>query len=925
MDADVRRHLSSAEPGANAIGKVSAMSDRPQSENRMSLFDRQQKDSDLDDEIRSHLNMAARDRIQDGQEPRDARNSALKEFGNVAIVKEVTREMWSGASLEVFWQDLRYGVRMLTKSPGFALIAILTLALGIGANTAIFSVVNGVLLNPLPYPHPEQIVSMFTEMPNFKNGSISYPNFEDWRRMNRSFSAIAAYRSWGFNLSGNGEPERLHGEMISAGFFEILGVNPIMGRTFSADEDRIGANPTVMIAEGLWKRKYGSDPNIIGQRMVLNGIGRTIIGVVPSSFHLHIQNFQRGSPVNEVYVPVGEWNEPAFHNNRAAGWGLDAIGRFKPGVTFEQSQADMARVSRDLAAAYPDVNGNKKAYLLPLKDEIVGNMRPVLLIVLGAVGFVLLISCVNVANLLLARSTGRSREFAVRIALGAGEFRIVRQLLTESVLLALAGGVLGLLFAKSGTAAAIAAMPVNMPRAEDIGLDLRVLLFTLAVSLISGIAFGLVPAMKTTRTNVATTLKESGRSLAGVRSRTQSVFVVTEMAMALVLLVGAGLMIRTLFVLWGLDPGFNPRNVMSFSVSGPSSFVGGSPDAVRSAQREIHEKLAAIPGIESVSFSWGAQPMAGDDEDYFWIVGRPMPPRSELPMTIEYDVEPDYLKAMQVPLRRGRFLATSDNEHSARVAVIDESFAEKYFPNEDPIGHYIDLNTDPSDPDKAPNPQIVGVVGHVNQWGLDSDSARPLHAQMYLAMAQTPDSALKRAGLAFDVYVRTSQSGVPSFEEIRRRLLASHVELVVHSPLSMDETVARSIGQKRFSMTLLAVFAGIALILASVGIYGVLAYLVGQRTQEIGVRMALGARRFDVLRMVLSDGARMTLLGVTIGIVAALGLTHLMASMLFGVGPTDPLTFAGVAFLLSAIALLACYVPAHRAMKVDPTVALRYE
>ena len=479
----------------------------------MSLFNRQEKDSDLNDEIQSHLNMAIKDRTQNGQTVRDARNSALKDFGNVLLVKQATREMWSGASLEAFWQDLRYGARMLAKSPGFALIAILTLALGIGANTAIFSVVNGVLLNPLPYPHPEQIVSLFTEMPNFKNGSISYPNFEDWRRMNRSFSSIAAYRSTGFNLSGHGEREHLHGEMISAGFFEILGINPLLGRSFSADEDRLGANPTVMITEGLWKRKYGSDPTIIGQRMVLNDVGRTIIGVVPSTFHLHIQNFQRGGPANEVYAAVGEFNEPQFHNNRAAGWGLDGIGRLKPGVTFEQARADMDRVSRDLAAAYPDVNGSKKAYLLPLKDEMVGDMRPVLLVILGAVMFVLLIACVNVANLLLARATGRSREFAIRIALGAGEMRIIRQLLTESVLLAFVGGALGLVLAKFGTAAAIAAMPVTMPRAEDIGLDQRVLLFTLVVSILSGIAFGLAPAWKTSRSDVGSTLKESGRKI----------------------------------------------------------------------------------------------------------------------------------------------------------------------------------------------------------------------------------------------------------------------------------------------------------------------------------------------------------------------------------------------------------------------------
>ena len=835
--------------------------------------------------------------------------------------------------METFLQDLRYGVRMLAKSPGFSAIAIFTLALGIGANTAIFSVVNGVLISPLPFPHPEQIVSLFTQMPNFKNGSISYPNFEDWRRNNRTFSAMAAYRSDGFNLVGTGEPERLHGEMVSAGFFEILGVNPILGRTFSADEDHIGASPTVMITEGLWKRKYGSDPNIVGKSIDLNGTARTIIGVVPSSFHLHIQNFQRGEAPNQLYVPVGEYNEPRFHDNRAAGWGLDAIGRLKPGVTFQQAQEDMARVSRDLAAAYPDVNGAKQAYLVRFEDEIVGadgtpgghNMRPVLLVLLGAVIFVLLIACVNVANLLLARSTVRNREFAIRIAMGAGEGRIVRQLLTESIVLAIIGGGLGLLLARFGTSAALAAMPRAMPRVEDISIDQRVLFFTLLVSVLSGIAFGLAPALRTSRSNIGATLKESGRSLAAARSRTQSVFVVFEMSMALVLLVGAGLMIRTLFVLWGLSPGFNAHNVMTFSFSGPPSFKSGSPDTVRAAQRELHDKLAAMPGVEAVSFSLGAQPMAGDDDDTFWIVGRPMPKLSELPMTLEYNVEPGYLQAMQIPLKRGRFLTEADNEHAPYVAVIDETFAEQYFKNEDPIGHYIDLNTDPSDPDKIPNLQIVGVVGHVNQWGLDSDARSPLHAQMYMAYAQTPDFALKRIGLGSDVYVRTSRPNVPSFEEMRRQLLASNRDLVVYAPESLEQTVAHSIGQKRFSMTLLACFAGIALLLASVGIYGVLSYLVGQRTQEIGVRMALGAQRVHVLRMILSDGARMALIGIGIGLVAALALTRFMESMLFGVKPTDPLTFVGVSVLLCGIALLACYVPARRAMKVDPIEALRHE
>jgi predicted permease len=823
-------------------------------------------------------------------------------------------------------QDLRYGVRVLAKSPGFSLIAILTLALGIGANTAIFSVVNGVLLNPLPFHHPDQLVSMFQEIPNFKNGSISYPNFTDWRRMNTTFAGMAAYRSVGFNLSGNGEPERLHGEMISAGFFEILGVNPLMGRTFSLEEDRLGANPTVMITEGLWRRKFGSRKDIIGQRLVLDDVGRTIVGVVPSSFHLRIQNFQRGGPMNEVYLPVGEYNEPKFYAERRAGWGLDGIGRLKPGVTLEQSRQDMDRVSRDLAAAYPDIDSDRKANILSLKDEMVGNMRPILLILLGAVGFVLLISCVNVANLLLARSTARQNEFAIRIALGAGQQRVIRQLLTESLLLALVGGALGLLVAKFGTTAALAAVPRTLPRSEDIGLDPRVLLFTLAISILAGIVFGLAPAWKAVRGSVGGTLSESGRAVAGGRGSAQSVFVIGEMAMALVLLIGAGLMIRTLFHLWGLDPGFNAKNVMTFALSGPSSYKGQSPDAIRAAYRQIHDKLASAPGIEAASFSWGAHPMGSDDEEFFWFMDKPMPThQTDLAMAVEYVVEPDYLKVMQIPVKRGRFFNAADNEHAPAVVVIDETLAAKYFPDRDPIGQYLNFNTNPADPDKIPNPQIIGIVGHVNQWGLDSDGPDALHAQVYLPLAQIPDKEIQRNGLGGDVFTRQQAHGSANLATLRSRILEYNSELVVHNPEDMEKTVADSISSKRFTMTLLGVFALLALLLASIGIYGVLSYMVGQRTKEIGVRMALGAQKLDVLRMVLKDGARMTLAGIIVGLVGALGLTRLMRTMLYGVRPTDPLTFVSVAALLGAIALLACYFPARRAMKVDPMEALRHQ
>jgi predicted permease len=823
-------------------------------------------------------------------------------------------------------QDLRYAFRVLAKSPGFSIIAILTLALGIGANTAIFSVVNGVLLNPLPFHQPEQLVSMFEKIPNFDNGSISYPDFVDWRRMNRTFAGMAAYRSTGFSLSGNGEPERLHGEMVSAGFFEILGVNPLKGRAFSSDEDRLGANPTVMITEALWKRKYGARPDIIGQRMILDDIGRTIIGVVPSSFHLNIQNFQRGESNIDVYVPVGEYNEPKFYNARGSGWGLDGIGRLKPGVTLQQAREDMDRVSHELAITYPDINSARNANIIPLKEEMVGDVRPILVILLFAVLFVLAIACVNVANLLLARSTTRQQEFAIRIALGAGQKRVVRQLLTESILLALAGGTLGLLLAKFGTTAALAAMPRTLPRAENIGLDFRVLLFTFLVSVLSGIAFGLAPAWKAVHGNISGTLTESGRALARARSGIQPLLVVGEMALTLVLLICAGLMIRSLVQLWGLDPGFNPKNVMTFEFSGPASYKTQSADAIRAAFRQIHDKLASAAGVESVSFNDGAAPMGSDDEEFFWIIGKPQPSnRNDLPMAVQYVVEPDYKKVMQIPLKRGRFFTEADNEHAPAVAMIDESLAAKYFPDEDPIGKYLDLNMDPDDPDKVPNPQIVGIVGHVNQWGLDRDAANPLHAQMYLPFAQITDKTLQRHGLGTNVYLRGQKPGSTSLPGLRQRLLEFNYGLVVHNPEEMETMVAGSVAAKRFTMILLGVFAALALVLAAIGIYGVLSYNVGQRTKEIGVRMALGAQRIHVLQMVLRDGAWMTLAGVVLGAVFAFFATRLMSSVLFGVKPTDPVTFVSVAALLSTIALLACYVPAQRAMKVDPIEALRHE
>jgi predicted permease len=679
----------------------------------------------------------------------------------------------------------------------------LTLALGIGANTAIFSVVSAVLLNPLPFPQPDSLVCLFEEIPNFKNGSISYPNFLDWQRMNRSFSGIAAYRATAYNLLDEGEPEHLQGEMISAGFFEILRVKPVIGRTFNKDDDQLGAAPVAMISEGLWKGRFGSSRDIIGRRLVMDGVGHTIIGVTPT-LRLQFQNFQRGGPPNDIYTPIGQFSEPRFHTDRSSGWGMDAIGRLKPGLTLLHAREDMDRVSRQLTATYPDADTYKKANLVPLKEAIVGHMQPALLLLFGAVFFVLLIACANVANLLLARSTSRQREFAIRAALGAGRTRVIRQLLTESVLLALMGGGLGLLLAKFGTAAAIAGMPESLPRAEEIGLDLRVLLFALVISLLTGIVFGLAPVLRLRFVNVGGALRESGRTFTGTHRRTQRVFVAVEMALALMLLVGAGLMIRTLFALWDVDPGFNPRGVMTFSVAPPSSLAKENPAAIHAFVRQMHLQIASTPGVQAVSLIWGASPMGSDSESDFWFAGRPKPAHGAFPMAITYIVEPGYFKTLQIPLKRGRFLANRDDEHSPVVVVIDESLAKKYFPGEDPIGQYLDFNTDPSQASAFRMMRIVGVVGHVNQWGLAEDAASPLHAQMYLPIAQLPDQFAHQMACGLGVVVRSGNAPTASFETLRNRLLSLDRGLVVFNPEPMERAVSKSIASRRFTMSLFA-------------------------------------------------------------------------------------------------------------------------
>jgi predicted permease len=814
-------------------------------------------------------------------------------------------------------QDLKFAARMLAKSPAFTAVAVLTLALAIGANTALFSVVDGVLLNPLPYPQPDQLVTLHESKPNFNTGSISYPNFLDWQKDNHTLSAMAVSRSYSFSLTGLGAAEQAQAQFITSGFFPILGVQPAAGRTFVPADDQRGAAPVALISAGFWKRKFGAAPDAIGKTLTLDGQQFTIIGVIPQNFDLMLDSFS----ASEIYVPVVQWtNDMLF--NRGSGLGFHGIGRLKPGVTIGQARADFAAISQNLAAAYPDVDKGIGASLIPFKQRMLGNVPSILLVLFCAVAFVLLIACANIANLLLARSTARMREFAVRAALGAGKSRLIRQLLTESILLGAMGGALGLLLASWGMRAALTALPDTLPRAGEIHIDMRVLLFTAAATLLAGIFFGLVPALKISRTNLQDSLKEGGRGSGGSHQRAHGILVVVEMALALVLLIGAGLALRTLVQLWNVDPGFNPRNVLTFGFSLSPSTLRTSPAAIRESFRAAESAVSSTPGIQSVSLSWGAFPMSGDDEWLFWLDGQPKPTTTnEMNWAIEYVVDSDYLKIMQTPLRSGRFFTARDDEHSPPVLVIDDVLARQYFPDENPVGKRLFLDIGQSNIQA----QIIGVVAHVNQWGLDTDDTERLRAQLYFPFMQLPDPSMALAPTGMRMVVRTRGAAPGAFDSIRQSVQQVNSEQVVYGAQTMPEVISDSTATRRFSAILLGSFALVALLLSGVGIYGVISYLIGQRTHEIGVRVALGAQQSKVLCQVLGEGLKLAITGVVIGMAAAFGLTRLMSSLLYGVSPTDPLTFTAVAALLITVALAACYIPARRAAAVDPMVALRHE
>jgi putative ABC transport system permease protein len=809
-------------------------------------------------------------------------------------------ESYWGALMRELLADLRYGCRLLLKNPGVTAVAVLALALGIGANTAIFSAVNAVLLRPLPFPQPDRLVSIRLDhdQRNIHNAFGPYPDIADWRQQSRSFEYLAAYAPASVNLTTRDEPERASLWMVNADFFPMLGVRMALGRGFLPEEDRPGAVRMAILSHGLWQRRFGSDPGLAGKTMLLDGDPCTVVGVLPAGFKLEAGTV-------DLYTPVAASSARSGHDR----WMYGVYGRLKPGVSIEKAQAELDTITRRLEQQYPRPLTGWRPRVWGMRQFMVRDVELSLVVLLAAVALVLLIACANVANLLLARVSARQKEMAVRAAMGAGRWRVVRQLLTESILLALAGAFFGLLLAYWGVAALPALGTERFPMLQQARLDLPALGFTLLISLLTGLLFGIAPALAVSRTRVYETLKEGGRSSTESRagSRLRGLLVVSEVALALPLMIGASLMIRSLLNLQDVNPGFNPAGVLTASINLPAPKYS-KPERQIAFYRQLQERLEAMPGVTAVGMA-SVLPLSGTNQGTSLLIqGRPVSSPSDAPILWFRIVNTRYFQAMQIPLRKGRVFTEQDAAGAPRVLIVNETMARRYWPNDDPIGKQVGNG--------APNGwmPVVGVVGDVRHMSL----AQEPDAEIYFPFGQSPQPALSLA-------LRTSSDPLRFAPALRRAVLELDREQPVSRVAAMEQTLADSLAAKRFSTVLLGIFAVVALVLAAIGIYGVISFSVTRRTHEIGIRMALGARAADVLRMVVIEGTRLALIGVSIGLAAAFALTRLIGALLYGVKATDPLVFCAISLLLIAVAALASYLPARRAARVDPMVALRYE
>jgi len=873
------------------------------------LMRKEQMDEQLEKELRFHLEQHTADLTARGMNPEEARRQARLAFGGPERVKEQCRDARGTRWLEDLWQDFRYALRTLKQRPGFAAVALLTLGLGIGATTVMFTVINGVVLKPLPYAKPDRLVTVHGHTEKYgEQWGFSYLEFLDCQRQSRSLRPMAAWTYSGATLSEPGEAEYVDGRQISSELFSVLGISLPQGRAFLAEEDRPGALPVIILSYGLWQRRYARSPAIIGKPIVFDGKPYTVVGIAPAGFRLDTDA--------DVFTPLGQSTRPQMQNRGARF--IHVVARLQPAVTVIQADTELSLIARRMAEQYPKFNEGRGLVAHPLQQEIVGDVRPTLWLLLGAVGLVLLIACVNVASLLLVRAVTRERELAMRVALGAGRGRLVRQCLTESAVLGLSGGLLGVLLAAIGIRPFVVFWPGSLPRAEEVQVDWNVVLFALAASLASGLLFGLAPALRAPARELEQTLRSGARTVMGNSRRMHSGFVIAEIALAVVLLVSAGMLGQTIVRLSSLDPGIDTHNVVTTRIAlSPTNLA--TAGQMRAAWQDILDRARRVPGVQSAALTDIIPMRVGENSLGYWATPDP-PPQDQVPLALASCVTPDYLKVMGIPLRSGRFINEQDRIGRDLVVVIDDNLAQHAFGGNQAVGKRLWI------PGMSPSPvQVVGVVGHVRHWGLAADDQSRVRDQIYYSFAQVPDPLLRFFSSIMSMAVRSNIPPLNAVEPLRRELRGAAGDQALYDVHNMEQLVSDSLARQRFLLLLFGIFAALALVLACIGIYGVLAYLTSQRVPEFGVRMALGANAGDVMRLVMRQSVGMIFVGVIVGLGGAWAAGRVLTRLVEGMQSSQPATFAIMIPVLVVAALFASFVPARRASRVDPVRALRQE